>query len=281
VVIVKSDFTAVVDVTLPTVTAVGVVEEMFGFAVDSSVLKLTVVILLVRVTVPVGIKVIVVGPSVVDSVDLVAVVSNSVCVVTLAVGTAVGLATVGVAEVLAVSLSIGGDNVVIVESVLTAAVLVMLPVLAVVKAVDEMFSVVADSCKVKVDVLVSIVGVTAAVGKVPVVAGLIVLGSVNMNDVAVTSVVTLPIVTDEGAVEEMFGGFVVNTSKVTVSTLALLVGETVVVGMEVVSVGITVVVSADIVDIVNICGDVVMLAAGIAVDVLDVAGILSVSLSVG
>jgi len=51
--------------------------------------------------------------------------------------------------------------------------------------------------------------------------------------------------------------------------------------MEVVCVGITVVVSADTVDMVNICGDVVMLAAGIAVDVLDVAGILAVSLSVG
>jgi len=82
-------------------------------------------------------------------------------------------------------------------------------------------------------------------------------------------------------VEEMFDGFVVNSSAVTVPDVALLVGENVAVGIVPVIVGLTVVVAADADDVVNIGVDVLTLAAGIAVAVVRVAGILAVSLTAG
>jgi len=82
-------------------------------------------------------------------------------------------------------------------------------------------------------------------------------------------------------VEEMFDGFVVNSSAVTVPDVALLVGENVAVGIVPVIVGLTVVVVADADDVVNIGVDVLTLAAGIAVAVVRVAGILAVSLTAG
>jgi len=68
---------------------------------------------------------------------------------------------------------------------------------------------------------------------------------------------------------------------VTVPDVALLVGENVAVGIVPVIVGLTVVVAADADDVVNIGVDVLTLAAGIAVAVVRVAGILAVSLTAG
>jgi len=82
-------------------------------------------------------------------------------------------------------------------------------------------------------------------------------------------------------VEEMFDGLVLNSSAVTVPDVALLVGENVAVGIVPVIVGLTVVVAADADDVVNIGVDVLTLAAGIAVAVVRVAGILAVSLTAG
>jgi len=79
----------------------------------------------------------------------------------------------------------------------------------------------------------------------------------------------------------MFDGLVVNSSAVTVPDVALLVGENVAVGIVPVIVGLTVVVAADADDVVNIGVDVLTLAAGIAVAVVRVAGILAVSLTTG
>lgn len=79
----------------------------------------------------------------------------------------------------------------------------------------------------------------------------------------------------------MFDGLVLNSSAVTVPDVALLVGENVAVGIVPVIVGLTVVVAADADDVVNIGVDVLTLAAGIAVAVVRVAGILAVSLTAG
>lgn len=79
----------------------------------------------------------------------------------------------------------------------------------------------------------------------------------------------------------MFDGLVLNSSAVTVPDVALLVGKNVAVGIVPVIVGLTVVVAADADDVVNIGVDVLTLAAGIAVAVVRVAGILAVSLTAG
>jgi len=79
-------------------------------------------------------------------------------------------------------------------------------------------------------------------------------------------------------VEEMFSGFLVNSSDVTVSSMTLPV--TVSVGIVTVLVKLTVVVAADSGNVVASIA-VVMLAAGTAVAVVGEAGIVAVALSVG